>query len=284
MRWRWPSPAPALNCEPAAVRFMDGVAVCGEGAPPNGTQALALGLKLDLNSASEEELARVPGVGRSLAASSWRPGRPRVVSPAGTRWMPSPAWEVPSWRPSRQPPSYERRRPPAPCGKHGACKSPAPSARCSTTSTPGCCHRREPRCSARAAAASSPRCPRVRCSPRPRGRGEPPLGTPAVGTSTQVFGSPYAASGKPPGSSTTQVFGAVPVPGAPGAPPPSERTPRSARRGAALVVRQDAELRLGRDCASLGQGTPTSAPRPFAPARWRARLCPPPGRPRCLAR
>jgi competence protein ComEA len=67
VRWRWPDPAPALTCAPAAVRFQDGVAVCGEGAPPNGTQALALGLKMDLNAASEEELARVPGVGRSLA-------------------------------------------------------------------------------------------------------------------------------------------------------------------------------------------------------------------------
>ncbi|WP_224366568.1 ComEA family DNA-binding protein [Hyalangium versicolor] len=66
-RWRWPSPTPALDCAPAAVRFRDGVAVCGEGAPPTGAQALALGLKLDLNSASEEELARLPGVGRSLA-------------------------------------------------------------------------------------------------------------------------------------------------------------------------------------------------------------------------
>jgi competence protein ComEA len=43
------------------------VAVCGEGALPTNAQALALGLKLDLNSASEEELARLPGVGRSLA-------------------------------------------------------------------------------------------------------------------------------------------------------------------------------------------------------------------------
>jgi competence protein ComEA len=67
VRWRWPSPAPTLSCAPSEVRFREGVAVCGEGAPPNGAQALALGLKLDLNSASEEELARVPGVGRSLA-------------------------------------------------------------------------------------------------------------------------------------------------------------------------------------------------------------------------
>ncbi len=66
-RWLWPSPAPALDCAPSAVRFREGVAVCGEGDPPGAAQALALGLKLDLNSASEEELARLPGVGRSLA-------------------------------------------------------------------------------------------------------------------------------------------------------------------------------------------------------------------------
>ena len=67
VRWGWPSPAPALDCAPSAVRFREGVAVCGDGAPPTAAQALALGLKLDLNSASEEELARLPGVGRSLA-------------------------------------------------------------------------------------------------------------------------------------------------------------------------------------------------------------------------
>jgi competence protein ComEA len=66
-RWRWPSSAPALDCEPGAVRLVNGVAVCGEGAVPTGAQALALGLKLDLNAASEEELAQLPGVGRSLA-------------------------------------------------------------------------------------------------------------------------------------------------------------------------------------------------------------------------
>ncbi len=66
-RWWWPSSAPALDCEPGAVRMVDGVAVCGEGAPPTGAQALALGLKLDLNSATEAELAQLPGVGRTLA-------------------------------------------------------------------------------------------------------------------------------------------------------------------------------------------------------------------------
>jgi competence protein ComEA len=66
-RWRWPEEAPALDCEPAAVRMVGGVARCGEGALPTGAQAVALGLKLDLNTASEAELAQVSGVGRSLA-------------------------------------------------------------------------------------------------------------------------------------------------------------------------------------------------------------------------
>jgi len=66
-RGLWPSSAPALDCEPGAVRMNRGVALCGEGTPPTGAQAQALGLKLDLNSASEEDLARLPGVGRSLA-------------------------------------------------------------------------------------------------------------------------------------------------------------------------------------------------------------------------
>lgn len=47
----------------------------------------------------------------------------------------------------------------------------------------------------------------------------------AVGTSTQVFGSPFDAFGKPPGpsTSTTQVYGAIPGSGSSGAPP--DRTP-----------------------------------------------------------
>jgi competence protein ComEA len=66
-RARWPDSAPALDCEPGAVRVVDGVAVCGEGDPPSSAQRLLLGQKLDLNHAPESDLARVPGVGRSLA-------------------------------------------------------------------------------------------------------------------------------------------------------------------------------------------------------------------------
>lgn len=64
-------------------------------------------------------------------------------------------------------------------------------------------------------------------APAPAQGGTNPKGTPAMGTSTQVFGSPYAASGKPPvpSTSTTQVFGAPSIPGATGAPPPADRTP-----------------------------------------------------------
>ncbi|HYO58346.1 helix-hairpin-helix domain-containing protein [Archangium sp.] len=66
-RGRWPDSAPALDCEPGAVRVVDGVAVCGEGAAPSASQRLLLGRRLDLNTVSESELARVPGVGPSLA-------------------------------------------------------------------------------------------------------------------------------------------------------------------------------------------------------------------------
>jgi competence protein ComEA len=66
-RARWPSSEPLLDCAPEAVRVVDGVAVCGEGEPLPAAWSLALGRKLDLNTVTEEELARVPGVGRSLA-------------------------------------------------------------------------------------------------------------------------------------------------------------------------------------------------------------------------
>jgi competence protein ComEA len=66
-RGRWPGSSPALDCEPGAVRVVDGVAVCGEGAALSAPQRLLLGQKLDLNTVSESELAGVPGVGPSLA-------------------------------------------------------------------------------------------------------------------------------------------------------------------------------------------------------------------------
>ncbi|PTL76913.1 helix-hairpin-helix domain-containing protein [Vitiosangium sp. GDMCC 1.1324] len=66
-RGRWPDASPALDCEPGAVRVVDGVARCGDGAAPSASQRLLLGQKLDLNSVAEGELARVPGVGPSLA-------------------------------------------------------------------------------------------------------------------------------------------------------------------------------------------------------------------------
>jgi competence protein ComEA len=66
-RGRWPDSTPALGCEPGAVRVVQGVAVCGEGAMPSAPQRLVLGQRLDLNAVSEVELAKVPGVGASLA-------------------------------------------------------------------------------------------------------------------------------------------------------------------------------------------------------------------------
>ncbi|HEX8538204.1 MAG TPA: helix-hairpin-helix domain-containing protein [Cystobacter sp.] len=66
-RVRGPSAQPALDCEPGAVRVVEGIARCGTGEPPSAPQRLLLGQKLDLNQISEEDLARVPGVGASLA-------------------------------------------------------------------------------------------------------------------------------------------------------------------------------------------------------------------------
>lgn len=73
---RWPSRKSALNCPTGEVRWVDAgtslIAVCAPGTPvthvPAG-QGLTLGLKLDLNRATETELAQIRGIGPSLARS-----------------------------------------------------------------------------------------------------------------------------------------------------------------------------------------------------------------------
>lgn len=66
--WFRPASAPALDCPPEQVHLRaDGVAHCGPGAELPAGQRLTLGLKLDLNRVSAEDLAVLPGVGPTLA-------------------------------------------------------------------------------------------------------------------------------------------------------------------------------------------------------------------------
>lgn len=70
VRFSWPSPGAALDCPPTDIRFDGGVAYCARGGPggqgPVGP-ALTLGVKLDLNRATADDLAVLPGIGPSLA-------------------------------------------------------------------------------------------------------------------------------------------------------------------------------------------------------------------------
>ncbi len=67
--WRPASPAPAVSCPDGGVVRLDGegVAHCGEGAELPPGQALTLGQKFDCNTATEADLALVPGVGAAVA-------------------------------------------------------------------------------------------------------------------------------------------------------------------------------------------------------------------------
>ena len=71
---RWPSDAPALDCAPQDVRWTDGgslsIALCAPGTPRGRVPAgagLTVGVKLELNRATEEELSLLPGIGPKLA-------------------------------------------------------------------------------------------------------------------------------------------------------------------------------------------------------------------------
>jgi competence protein ComEA len=67
---RWPSQKPALDCPPAMVHLDDaGVARCGDGRPLSAAQVLTAGGKLDLNRATTDDLAVIPGVGHKLAGA-----------------------------------------------------------------------------------------------------------------------------------------------------------------------------------------------------------------------
>lgn len=77
LAFSWPRAAPALDCPPPQIRRDgEGVAFCvtapektdGGGRLAAG-QVLTLGLKIDLNAASEEDLRLLPGIGAKLSGA-----------------------------------------------------------------------------------------------------------------------------------------------------------------------------------------------------------------------
>ncbi len=62
--------APRLDCPPEQIHLGDdGVARCGPGKALSAAQGLTVGQKADLNTVSEADLAKLPGVGQTLAAA-----------------------------------------------------------------------------------------------------------------------------------------------------------------------------------------------------------------------
>ena len=57
----------ALDCQPTSVGLTDGLAVCGGPARLPTRARAVLGLPVDLNEASEDDLVGLPGIGPTLA-------------------------------------------------------------------------------------------------------------------------------------------------------------------------------------------------------------------------
>jgi competence protein ComEA len=68
---RWPEPGPALDCPAGRVRWVGegalGAARCDVGGQPPASVRAALGIRLPLNRIPEADLARLPGVGATVA-------------------------------------------------------------------------------------------------------------------------------------------------------------------------------------------------------------------------
>ena len=63
----WPDPPPAPDCAPGEVRLdARGTARCGPGRPLPAGQALTLGARLELQTATAAELAMIPGISVAL--------------------------------------------------------------------------------------------------------------------------------------------------------------------------------------------------------------------------